>query len=946
MDFNKIFDTYSNDIDTPERSNEFAEIPPMPANILQKVKTFIQNFDSNKEPDNSVDDITTNTDPITEETSASSVPDNILDVLTQLDKPLDLSFDNPPEDINIENSIDDDTDFDNPLDNDDTDFDNPLDNDDTDFDNPLDNDDTDFDNPLDNDDTDFDEDMFDEETENNTFNEEISTDILDDTNEFDIELPEEFSEQNIESEQEKIEETEIDDFSFTTPDFLETELNNSSLEIPTHSLEAPTDYEVLDKSVDFNIWDKQKKDLNTDLVLTQEQIFAIRYKINSFIDKDLRFKIREIIADPEAYNDIYKKLISLLLIDAPEDTIAALLVQLNNSDSTDIYQLSEKQTLKASFQANDVADYQDTMYRLKTEFIYNIKKYTLYGLILLLTGIITWFGLAQPMRVNSIFKKGLAEVQKDNFVEGEALFQQANAIAGKPIAEWFMKYGDVYNTKGLIAEAERKHLAAIAIEPQNITIATNASSFYTNLGPKYFTNAITIMKKLAPFHPNKFEVWDVLGSLFINYSDYFIDNKNKQTELLYEAADVYQQYILNNSKDPAPYYRMIDIYIRIGNKEQIDLISQLITKLNPKYINLYIMNQLAKYYTDQRDLTKSEQILRQISPMLDQYYNKVPSLQKIMNKYYNINPTEISNIVSTSYFEFARYKMLSYDVKGAGELLTNSIAFNSIHGESYNLLGELYLYSPSHDSDKLTQAKKMFDKALNINPEDFKAHINLGHMYYMWDNEFGDMKKAHSTATYHYRIAKAMMPSSTKNTLLSYNYGWLEYQNDNPKEAIDSWSDIYKETPNNPVLAYALGSALYKTGNPQLAQIELTKAANTFKSLKDNIPQPELNNKRHKEVYTQLAKTYNNIGVINANYASVNRNQADYFDSQALLNFYNAQDISDQINSIYSTAEYNIGVITRPNIRNRKTIFDDAIPKQTSIENSKSEFNKLLLQNI
>lgn len=240
----------------------------------------------------------------------------------------------------------------------------------------------------------------------------------------------------------------------------------------------------------------------------------------------------------------------------------------------------------------------------------------------------------------------------------------------------------------------------------------------------------------------------------------------------------------------------------------------------------------------------------------------------------------------------------------------------------------------------------MFDKALNINPEDFKAHINLGHMYYMWDNEFGDMKKAHSTATYHYRIAKAMMPSSTKNTLLSYNYGWLEYQNDNPKEAIDSWSDIYKETPNNPVLAYALGSALYKTGNPQLAQIELTKAANTFKSLKDNIPQPELNNKRHKEVYTQLAKTYNNIGVINANYASVNRNQADYFDSQALLNFYNAQDISDQINSIYSTAEYNIGVITRPNIRNRKTIFDDAIPKQTSIENSKSEFNKLLLQNI
>ena len=37
MDFKKIFDTYSNNIDTTERSNEFAEIPPMPADVLQQI---------------------------------------------------------------------------------------------------------------------------------------------------------------------------------------------------------------------------------------------------------------------------------------------------------------------------------------------------------------------------------------------------------------------------------------------------------------------------------------------------------------------------------------------------------------------------------------------------------------------------------------------------------------------------------------------------------------------------------------------------------------------------------------------------------------------------------------------------------------------------------------------------------------------------------------------
>ena len=1078
MDFNKIFDTYSNNIDTAERSNEFAQIPPMPADVLQKVKDFIQDFDSNKDPgdldellEEDNDDDEGIPDPVADAPPAP-IPNDILDALSQLDQPIDLSLndsdDDPIEDtpnevneepidnelgnfddtFNLDENFDEDDDeniaddleevaepeenldndeianFDEEiaepeenLDNDEiANFDEEiaepeenLDNDElANFDEEiaepeenLDNDELanfdeeiaepnndleeeivasneflendviaepnedlendkfetvdendlddgldigDFMNNFDDSDSEENFDEFDEETEGSVFTEEISAPILDDSDAFDIELPEEFKENIVENNEEF---NEDEDSSLEVPDFSNTEANINSLEIPSSSLDTPTAYEEVDKSLNFNIWDKQEKNNSSiDLELTQEQIFKIRYKINSFIDKDLRFKIREIIADPGSYAEIYKKLTSLLLIDVPESVIQNLLAQLNDTDLTDAYQLSEKTAIRSTFHAHDVADYQDSIYRLKTEFFYNIKKYSLYGLVILLSGIIAWFGFAQPVRINSIFNKGLVEIQKDNFIEGEALFQQATAIAGKPVAEWFVKYADVYNNKNLITEAERKYLSAIAIEPQNITIATNVSSFYTNLGPQYYSNAIAILEKVASYHPKKFEIWDDWGSLLINYSDFFIDDRDKQTELLYRAADVYQQYIGENPKDAAPYYRMVDIYIRIGNKDQVDLILGLITELNPKYINLSMMNQLAKYYTDQRELTKAERVLRQITPMLDQYYNKVPELQKLMNQYYNIDPLEISNILSSSYYEFARYKMLSYDAKSAGVLLTNSISFNPNHGENYNLLGELYLYSPSHESDKLVQAKKLFDQALAVNPENYKSHINLGHMYYMWDTEFGDVGQAHDTAAFHYRVAKSIMPDSIKNNLLSYNYGWLEYQNDNPKEAIDSWSEIYKETPSNPVLSYALGSALYKIGNPQLAQMELTKAADTFQVLKDNIPQPDLNNNRHTEIYTQLAKTYNNLGVINANFGAANNARKDYFDSQALLNFYSAQNISDQLNTIYSTTEYNIGVITRPNIRNRQTIFDDAIPKQTSIENPKSEFNKLLLQNI
>ncbi|MGL5956594.1 MAG: hypothetical protein ACRC0X_08390 [Brevinema sp.] len=1029
MDFKRLFDSYTNNIDTSERSNIFTQSAP-PEN-LSSLQSFIENYDSNEESNNLPEPNLTKPE---EETTTSSIeiPEGILDALSNLDNPKNISLETlknkdledlivetdqltenlESDEFNNELLADDLTDDSNELSSitesellegeftPEFNTDEPVADDLTDeplsepneLNSELLEDDLtdesdelgsiteselledeftpefDTDEPVADDLTDEplsepnepNSELPDDELDLSSFLEDIGGYETDDTQEvffseeeindpnstdsFTIELPEEFSEEPIQELEVAEQEEQTDDL--TLPDFNDTEISIDSSPIPDINQEfAPTEYESVDKSVNFDVWDTHKKpSVDSILELSEEQVFKIRYKINSLPNKAMRFKIREIIADPDSNQEFYDTLMSLLLIDAPEGSFNKFFEQIEDSQGNDSYPITDVPQYVSSFLAQDVLEYQDTIYQLKNEFVYNLKKYFLYGFIALLTGVIAWLGVAQPLRVNSIFEKGLTAIRNDNFTEGEALFNQANQIAGSPVAEWYMKYADVYKDKNLITEAENKYLSALVIEPKNTTIAIHTSDFYTNLGPKYFTNAIIIMQNIAGYYPKRFEVWDYLGSLFINYSDYFIDDRDQQTASLYDAIDTYQKFIINNPKNPAPFYRMLDIYIRIGNKEQIDKIARLLIQLNPKYINIDMMNRLAKYYTDNRNLTGSDQVFRKIVPLLDSYSQNIEPLQKSMEKLYNVDPANISNILSESYYEFARYKMLSSDFKSAGLLLTNSLIFNPNQENGYNLLGEAYMRSTENTQTKLSRAKELFEHVLSTNPNNYKAHINLGHLYYMWDQEFGATSQ--DKALYHYKYASTVMPPNIKNALLSYNYGWLEYQNNNAPVAIELWSDIYKVSPENPVLSYALGSALFQSGNPQLSQVILNKTADHLEQLRKNIPLPDIENKRHREIYTQLAKVYNNLGVINANYGVANPGRREYFESQALLNFYKAQDLADQINNIYSTAEYNIGVLTRPNIRNRRAVFDDDIPKQTSLENPTSYFNQLLLQSI
>jgi len=939
MDLGKIFNTYTNSSNINERNNVLTEITPHTPEESSAINYFYTQANDIKEElvvDNESND-TLSTTPVPEEVtpSLSELEEDLLDAFSDLDEQEEspLTSEADKED-NIDSTYQEDN-FDKLLNED-----NNLSIQENEESEVLNDDDlASFINELNEADNNIDT----EDLDNIIFNEEYPNPDLDDSDiEFEIEHPDDLFTREIEKEANNFStEEELPDFSKieslpkeqTTTEFLDPQ-----------KLE-PTKYEHINNSESFDAWKNihKKQDENiSDFSLTEEQMFIIRENINALNNKDLRFELRNILLEPHLHQEYFNELVSLLLMNSQEQVLQNFLDKylpkidnkliINSIDSTDS---------RASFFADDFV----ALEQMKENFAEAFQKISLYTLITLLFGTILWTGFAQPFRANSLFKKGLIAIQKDRYTEGESLFNQATQIAGRPILKWYIKYGDTYSNKSLINIAEQKYKSALAIVPNDIKTGIHVSDFYTNLGITYYPKAINIMERLSKIHPKEFQVWDYYGALYINCAEAITNDRVKQIDLYYKATDIYKEFILNNINNSAPYYKMIDIYIKIGNNEQINKITNLITQLDPKYLNIEVLTELASYYTDRHKLNDSERIFRRLVPFLDQHVNNLPKLQKLLFKEYNINPSKISNILSDSYYELARYKMLSTDIKGAASLLTNSLIFNSQNYKGYNLLGEVYLSSHGIPN-RLNKANSLFKQSLEINPNNYKAYKNTGHIYYYWDQEVPNPENAHNTALYNYRMAKVFIPDHKKDYLLSYNLGWLEYNNNNPKEALNLWSDIYKEDPSNPALAYALGVALYQTENPRLAQVELTKVANTFKVIKDNINIPNLKNKRHKEIYTQLARICNNIGVINANYGLANPSRRNSLESEALVNFYNAKDISDQLNSIYSISEYNIGVLTRPNIKNRHTKFDNTIPKQTTLNNLHSEFKTFLLEDI
>ncbi|MGL5722112.1 MAG: hypothetical protein ACRCY4_06920, partial [Brevinema sp.] len=171
---------------------------------------------------------------------------------------------------------------------------------------------------------------------------------------FEIESPEDL---NTESTESPAEEFEIPDFSNTNLET--TEEDNAPLpepiDIPEELPPAPS------AAPDFDLFTSSEpiEDIDSAFNLSEEQVFLVREKINSIRNKQLRFEIRNIMIDPKSYGDLYDNLLSLILVDAPEEKIEALLAGFSQANDNEAIMPSVlTKSARATFLADDVENYE------------------------------------------------------------------------------------------------------------------------------------------------------------------------------------------------------------------------------------------------------------------------------------------------------------------------------------------------------------------------------------------------------------------------------------------------------------------------------------------------------------------------------------------------------------------------------------------------------------
>jgi hypothetical protein len=135
-------------------------------------------------------------------------------------------------------------------------------------------------------------------------------------------------------------------------------------------------------------------------------------------------------------------------------------------------------------------------------------------------------------------------------------------------------------------------------------------------------------------------------------------------------------------------------------------------------------------------------------------------------------------------------------------------------------------------------------------------------------------------------------------------------------------------------------------GVGDLAEVNYLKAIDYFNDIAKRIKYINPDSLRHREVFTQLARAYNNLGVVYFMAAKQNPKMAQEYEARALLNFYNAKNMANKINVLYPEAEYNIKVVLNKGVRGRMARMDDTLVKRTTLQRILEELKNGMIDSL
>lgn len=501
------------------------------------------------------------------------------------------------------------------------------------------------------------------------------------------------------------------------------------------------------------------------------------------------------------------------------------------------------------------------------------------GGILAIVGFFVFNIVSRNIYSENLYNKGLNLIDNGYYEEAENLFKRAEEVGGRK-KEWYTKYALRYIYNNVPERAVNKLENGLKIWPYDYRLSMDYIDALTKLPEPDFQKALKYSEEFRRREDNSFRGIDLNAQVYIRMGDYYKSkNYYKQAEILY------MKYLKSKDNKHIPsLFRLISVYIRMDNKDKVDEIYDYIKRLDEKAVSEPVGIELSRYYIDKNDLERAKKVLFELS---------------------TIKPKD-----PEFYYEFSRYLFRNQNYREAEKNLKITLYLNPKHAKSYILMGDIDYLLRRKDS-----AIENYKKGIEIDPSLKEGYFKLGDALYE--------KRDYATALGYYLEGLKLGTPEDSNYLasISYNIANIYYKNNMLNESLKYLSYSYIRSPENPVLSHFIGNIYLELGKPDMALVQYNKSIEGFQKIMEKMKVINPKIIRHRELVALLIRSYNNLGV---SYIMLRRDDSI---KNAMLNWWEAKNYAEKINSVYPNAEYNLKLVLHPTmIRYKNFSIDKEIP--------------------
>mgnify|MGYP001644120187 CR=1 FL=1 len=454
------------------------------------------------------------------------------------------------------------------------------------------------------------------------------------------------------------------------------------------------------------------------------------------------------------------------------------------------------------FQRQSVEDYEKEKQTFKYWFMHRFLPVAVMSAIALILvfciSILSWQFIYKPVRSESFYKTGYSYLENGQYETAIEKFNRAGEYKRKK--KWYFSYARAFRAKKQFTAAEKMYLRLIYDFDNDKQGGLEYADMLSTDLRNYEKAEAVLRRRVLDHYVNDKDGMLALGDVFMNWAD-------EDPEKYDDAVKIYSRLIELYGENDIFLVRMMRYFIRTDNLAEVlnlkDHFSSRITKIGAANLT-----ELSGYLLEKRYNPK---------PLdSEKLRSKIDDVRMLLEKAVQTDKT-----MPEAYYNLGRFFIYNNKQDGAIENLTESIKLfktaapmtarrTGNYVDAMRLLGEQLV-----DQKKYLEAQTIYADALNIYREytAFKPlppNKAIGKLY----ADYGDIDYFIS---YNFDSALDSYQNAVKELYntpsVNYRIGYIHYQQENYRQAIEAMSHAYAEKAHDKNLLYGFGNAFFKRGD-------------------------------------------------------------------------------------------------------------------------------------